>query len=89
MDSGQVQIDPAGYFTLPRIRPKVPVGRYALFSKSGAGVSLNLEYIIQAGATIELVREYGWSSDALDFERGEFDAIAYGPEDRIILVMEA
>ncbi len=32
-----------------------PAGRYAPFSKSGDGVSVNLEYIIQIGATAELI----------------------------------
>lgn len=45
--------DDAGYVTLPTIRPKTPTGRFALLGKSGEGVSVNLEYLIQIGATAE------------------------------------
>ena len=75
--------------SLPTVRPKTPAGRYALLSKSGAGVSINLEYLIQIGATAELVLDHGWSPADIDFERGEFDAVGVGPGDRTLLVMEA
>ncbi|WP_404383533.1 hypothetical protein LL946_00085 [Knoellia locipacati] len=52
-------------------------------------MSLNLEYVIQAGATAELFRDHGWPKEALDFERGEFDAFGYGPDGRVLLAMEA
>ena len=55
--------------------PRLPRGRYSLLGKSGSGVSINLEYLIQIGATAELVLDHGWSSNAIDFERGEFDAL--------------
>jgi hypothetical protein len=52
-------------------------------------VSINLEYVIQIGATAELVLDPGWSPSDIDFERGEFDAVGVGPGDRVLLVMEA
>ena len=89
LDAGFVTVDPAGFVALPAVRAKTPAGRYALLSKSGAGVSINLEYLIQIGATAELVIDHGWSPADLDFERSEFDAIGLGLGDRVLLVMEA
>jgi hypothetical protein len=89
LDSGFVIVDGAGFVVLPTVRAKMPAGRYALLSKSGAGVSVNLEYLIQIGATAELVLDHGWSPADLDFERGEFDAVGIGPGDQTMLVMEA
>src|SRR4249919_2809526 len=37
--AGVAVVDEAGYVTLPTVRPKVPVGRYALFSRSGTAIS--------------------------------------------------
>ena len=71
------------------VQQKKPVGRYALFSKSGAGVSVNLEYLVQVGATAELVLDHGWSSERVGFERGEFDAVAYDEGGRVAMAMEA
>ena len=64
---------------MPRVRSQTPGGRYAVLSKSGAGVSINLEYLIQIGATAELVMDHGRSPADIDFERGEFDAVGVGP----------
>ena len=90
VDEGFAVVDRAGYVTLPMVQQKKPVGRYALFSKSGAGVSVNLEYLVQVGATAELVLDHGWSSDRVGFERGEFDAVAYDEEGgRVAMAMEA
>lgn len=50
---------------------------------------MNLEYIIQIGATAELVLDHGWPAAQVGFEQGEFDAVTYDPEGRIVLVMEA
>ncbi len=86
---GIAEIDDAGSVTLPTVRQKAPVGRYALFSKSGIGVSVNLEYIIQIGATAELILDHGWPPDRVGFEQGEFDAVAYGDLARVVLAMEA
>ena len=52
-------------------------------------MSINLEYLIQIGATAELVMDLGWSPADIDFERGEFDAAGIGPGNRVLLVMEA
>lgn len=89
VDEGFAVVDRAGYVTLPLVRQKKPVGRYALFSKSGAGVSVNLEYVVQVGATAELVLDHGWPPDRVGFERGEFDAVAYDEDGRVALAMEA
>lgn len=78
VDSGFALVDRAGYVTLPKVRQKRAVGRYALLSKSGSGISVNLEYVVQVCAAHELVRRHGWSAGELDFERGEFDALGYG-----------
>ena len=78
IDKGLAQVDDAGYVSLPTVRPKTPPGRYALLGKSGFGVSINLEYLIQIGTTAELVLDHGWTPQAIDFERGEFDAVAVG-----------
>jgi hypothetical protein len=48
------EVDESGYATLRCARPKAPSGRYALLSKNGRGVSVNLEYLIQIGVTAEL-----------------------------------
>jgi hypothetical protein len=85
---GFAQVDAAGYVTLPEVRPKLPEGRYALLSKSGSGVSINLEYVVQIGATAELVLDHEWPPQCIDFERGEFDALA-SAEGRVVLAMEA
>ena len=89
MKDGSVRVADTGHFTVTCVRPKPVGGRYSLLSKSGDGVALNLEYVIQAGATAELFRDHGWPQEALDFERGEFDAFGYGPDGRVLLAMEA
>ena len=73
VDLGVAQVDDAGFVTLRTVRPKRPPGRYALFSKLGPGVGLNLEYLIQVGAMAELLLDHGWPADSIDFERGEFE----------------
>lgn len=90
LDRAEITVDPAGYVNLAQVRPKTPAGRYALFSRSGPGVAINLEYLIQIGTACELVREWGWPADAVNFERGEFDAFGHEPDsDRIVLAVEA
>jgi hypothetical protein len=89
VEAGFILVDPSGFFTLPHVRAKTPRGRYALFSKNGDGVALNLEYLVQAGATAELVFDHGWPASDVDFERGEFDALTHGPDGRVALAMEA
>ena len=89
LDTGLVTVDASGFCTLPTVRAKTPAGRYALLSKSGSGVSVNLEYLVQIGATAELVLDHGWSPADLAFERGEFDALGVGTDGRILLAVEA
>ncbi len=89
MDAGVAVVDQAGFVTLPTVRPKNPAGRYALFSKSGDGVALNLEYVIQVGAAAELILDHGWPPDQLDFERGEFDTLGYRSDGGVGLAVEA
>src|SRR5262245_54672810 len=38
VDEGLVEVDDAGYVSLPAFRQKIPLGRYALLEKSGSGV---------------------------------------------------
>lgn len=89
MDAGVAVVDEAGFVTLPTVRPKKPIGRYALFSKSGDGVGLNLEYVIQVGAAAELILDHGWPPGQLDFERGEFDTLGYRSDGTVGLAVEA
>lgn len=88
-EAGFAVVDPAGYVTLPKVRPKTPAGRYALFSKDRSGMSVNLEYVVQIGATAELVLDHGWPHEDIDFERGEFDALAYDETGRAVVAIEA
>ena len=89
VETGFIAVSDTGHFAVVGARPKNQGGRYALLSKSGDGAAVNLEYLIQAGAVSELALDHGWPGDALDFERGEFDAFGYGPDGRVILAMEA
>lgn len=89
LDQGLVTVDAAGSFALPTVRPTSALGRYSLLSKNGSGVALNLEYLIQVGATAELILDHGWPPEAVGFERGEFDALGHGSDGRVRLAMEA
>lgn len=89
LDAGTVSVNTAGYATVHCVRPKQPQGRYALLARSGQGVSVNLEYLIQLGATSELVIDGHWPPALLDFERGEFDLLGHDPHGQVTLVMEA
>jgi hypothetical protein len=42
MDAGLAHIDDTGFVTLPTARQKSPASRYALFSRNGTGVAVNL-----------------------------------------------
>jgi hypothetical protein len=88
-DAGLLDVDDAGFVTMRQVRQKRPPGRYALLSKSGTGVSVNLEYLIQMGATAELALEHGWPPSQIDFERGEFDAFGLDSSGDVSLAMEA
>jgi hypothetical protein len=91
-DAGLLEIDETGGVRVNGCRPKPGGGRYSLFSANRYGgdlyVSLNLEYLIQLGAACELIAFHGWSGDEVEFEVGEFDALAH-TEGRVVLAMEA
>jgi hypothetical protein len=89
IDAGVAVVDDAGFVNLPTVRAKNPKGRYALFSKLGGGVSLNLEYVIQVGAVAELILDHEWPGERLDFERDEFDALGYRSDGSVGLAVEA
>ncbi len=82
-------VDAAGYVTVHCARPKSPPGRYALFSRNGDGLAVNLEYLIQIGAAAELVIDLGWPASQVEFERGEFDALGLAPDGTVVLAVEA
>ncbi|MFQ6169966.1 hypothetical protein ACK8HX_00035 [Oryzobacter sp. R7] len=89
MDAGIAEVDEAGFVSMPTVRPKIPAGRYALFSKSGPGVAINLEYLIQVGAVAELILDHGWPANQIEFERGPFDALGLSGDGRVELAVEA
>jgi hypothetical protein len=89
VDAGIAVVDEAGYITMPTVMAKSPIGRYALFSRSGTAMSINLEYVIQVGTTAELILDHGWPAHRVGFERGEFDAVAFDETGRVVLAMEA
>jgi hypothetical protein len=73
LDAGQLQVDSAGY-VLPLAARRKPVGgRYALCCKSGAGVTVNTEYLIQLGGIGVLVSAWRWDPLDLQVEMTEFD----------------
>lgn len=88
LDAGHVTVDPAGFFRMSQMRVKRAGGRYSLFTR-GQPISVNLEYMIQVVAGVELHERYGWPAEVLDFERGEYDVVGYGPDGRIVLAVEA
>ena len=92
LDAGLLVMDETGGVRAAGCRPKPGGGRYSLFSANRYGgdlyVSLNLEYLIQLGATSELIAFYGWPGSEVEVEVGEFDAIARG-DNRVALAMEA
>ncbi|MFI7503950.1 hypothetical protein ACIBVL_36825 [Streptomyces sp. NPDC049687] len=88
LDARVLHVDSAGFVVPQAFRPKASGGRYALFSRNGSGVAVNLEYLIQMAATAELLVDHGVAGADICFERGEFDAVV---EDagRPVLAMEA
>lgn len=89
LDAGHLHVDSAGYVTPVAARPKPVGGRYALCCKSGAGVTINTEYIIQLGAVGELVSAWAWAAQDLQVEMTEFDIVGFGPGDNVVLAVEA
>ena len=89
LDTRRLHIDSAGYAWPLCAEPKPGQGRYALCCKSGSGVTVNLEYLIQLGAVAELNQLHGWPSERLRVELGEFDAAALDDSGTSVLLMEA
>ncbi len=58
-----------------------------LVGRSGLATALHTEYLIHIGGYAELVLDYGWPPDLLDFECGAFDV--EGGNQRLVLAMEA
>ncbi|WP_282703854.1 hypothetical protein [Streptomyces sp. CC219B] len=75
LDARVLHVDSAGYVVLSAFRSKVSGGRYALFSRNGSGVAVNLEYLIQMAAAAELLVAHGVAGTDICFEQGEFDAV--------------
>ena len=66
-------------------------GKYTLhlIGRNGPGVAVHMEYLIHIGAYAELVLDHGWARGALEFERGEFDIVGLGTDDKESLLVEA
>ncbi|MFC8194457.1 hypothetical protein ACFUTV_03595 [Streptomyces sp. NPDC057298] len=75
LDARVLHTDSAGFVVPQGFRRKASGGRYALFSRSGAGVALNLEYLIQLAAAAELISFHHIAGTDICFEKGEFDAV--------------
>lgn len=89
LDTRRLHADSAGYVWPLCADPKPGQGRYALCCKSGGGVTVNQEYLIQLGVVAELSELYGWPPHRLRVELGEFDAAALGESGTSVLLMEA
>ncbi|WP_181807820.1 hypothetical protein [Streptomyces shenzhenensis] len=75
LDARVLHVDSAGFVVPQAFRPKTSGGRYALFSRNGSGVAVNLEYLIQMAAAAELLMDHGVAGADIRFEQGEFDAV--------------
>ncbi|MEU8755315.1 hypothetical protein AB0C88_33045 [Streptomyces chartreusis] len=75
LDARVLHVDSAGFVVPQAFRSKASGGRYALFSRNGSGVALNLEYLIQMAAAAELLVAHGVAGTDICFEEGEFDAV--------------
>ncbi len=89
LDARRLHVDSAGYAWPLCAEPKPGQGRYALCCRSGRGVTVNQEYLIQLGAVAELSQLHGWPSERLRVELGEFDAAALDDSGTSVLLMEA
>lgn len=76
LDNRQLHVDSAGFVVPLCAAPKPGQKPYALCCKSGTGVGVNLEYVIQLGVLAELATVSGWPRERLCMELGEFDAAA-------------
>lgn len=75
LDARVLHVDSAGFVVPQAFRRKNSGGRYALFSRSGSGAAVNLEYLIQMAAAAELLMDHGVAGTDISFEQGEFDAV--------------
>jgi hypothetical protein len=75
LDARVLHVDSAGFVVPQALRSKASGGRYALFSRNGRGVAVNLEYLIQMAAAAELLVDHGVAGADICFEQGEFDAV--------------
>jgi hypothetical protein len=75
LDARVLHVDSAGFVVPQAFRSKASGGRYALFSRNGSGMALNLEYLIQMAAAAELFVAHGVAGTDICFEQGEFDAL--------------
>ena len=89
VDGGQLAVDEAGYVVPLCVLPKKRPQRYALCCKSGDGVTVNLEYLIQLGVMAELHRDLDWPVAQLRVELSEFDGSIVDEQGAPLLVMEA
>lgn len=89
VDGRQLHVDSAGYVWPLCATPKRNQQRYALCCKSGDGVTVNLEYMIQLAAVAELATVHGWPPEQLRVELGEFDAAVVDETDQPVILMEA
>jgi hypothetical protein len=92
VDAGLIIIEPNGLFQPQACRPKKGGGRYSLFTANRWNddlyVSLNTENLIHFGAATELVTSWGWNSDQVEVEVGEFDARVW-KNGKVQVAMEA
>lgn len=89
VDAGLLAVDEAGYVVPLCVLPKKQPRRYARCCKSGDGVTVNLEHVIQLGVMAELHRDLGWPTEQLRVELGEFDGSIVGEQGDAVVVMEA
>ncbi|WP_405803513.1 hypothetical protein OG729_00520 [Streptomyces sp. NBC_00210] len=88
LDAQVLHVDSAGFVVPQAFRPKASGGRYALFSRNGSGLALNLEYLIQLAAAAELISVHNVAGADICFEQGEFDAVVE-TDGAPVLAMEA
>src|SRR4051794_16169049 len=83
--SGHVLVKPTGRFWASTARRSSR--NLHLVGRSGTATALHTEYLIHIGAYGELILDFDWPPELLDFECGSFDV--EGGDTRITLAMEA
>jgi hypothetical protein len=89
LDQRLLHVDSAGYVVPLCAAPKPGQKPYALCCKDGAGVGVNLEYVIQLGVLAELATQHRYPNHQLRMELGEFDAAALNADGSPAVLMEA